>query len=105
MASYLFNLLLIVGAAFVILFWWNTQGIKQRAYQVARRHCEEHGLQLLDQSVMLKRVRLQRNNAGGLSVLRVFRFEFASTGDERYYGEVSSLGRLPRGVKLDVHRI
>ncbi len=105
MASYLFNLFLITIVFFVVLFWWNTQGIRQLAYQAARVHCEEHGLQLLDQSVMLKRVRLRRNNAGGLSVLRVFAFEFASTGDERYYGEVSSLGRAPVGVTLDVHRI
>lgn len=105
MASYLSNLFLIVIVAFVLLFWWNTLGIRQLAYKAARRHCEEQGVQLLDQSVMLKRVRLRRNKAGGLSLLRVFAFEFASTGDERYCGEVSSLGRLPISVKLDVHRI
>ncbi len=105
MASYLLNLSFIVIVSFVLLFWWNTLGIKQLAYQAARDHCEEQGVQLLDQSVMLKRVRLKRNNAGGLSLLRVFAFEFASTGDERYHGEVSSLGRVPVGVKLDVHRI
>ncbi len=80
-------------------------GIKQQAYVVAKRHCHELNLQLLDQSVMLKRVRFKRNRAGGLSLLRVFVFEFASTGDERYRGEVQLLGRVLVDVSVDLHRI
>lgn len=105
MASYLFDLLIYAGLAFLAVFWWNTMGIKQQAYDVARRHCQDLNLQLLDQSVMLKRVRLRRNQAGGLSLLRVFVFEFASTGDERYHGEIQLLGRALVDVHVDLHKI
>ena len=80
-------------------------GIRQQAYLAAQRHCRELGLQLLDQSVTLKRVRLKRNRAGGLSLLRVFVFEFASTGDERYFGEVQLLGQVLVDINVDLHRI
>ena len=105
MASYLFDLLIYAVLAFLAAFWWNTMGIKQQAYDAAKRHCLELNLQLLDQSVMLKRVRLKRNRAGGLSLLRVFVFEFASTGDERYHGEVQLMGRALLDVSVDLHRI
>ena len=105
MASHLFDLLIFAVLVFLAVFWWNTMGIKQQAYAAAKRHCLELSLQLLDQSVMLKRVRLKRNRAGGLSLLRVFVFEFASTGDERYRGEVHVLGRSLVDVSVGLHRI
>jgi len=105
MASYLLDLLIVVAVAFSAVFWWNTMGIRLQAYNAAKRHCQELGLQLLDQSVMLKRVRIKRNRAGGLSLQRIFAFEFASTGDERYCGEVQLLGRSLVDVTVDLHRI
>ena len=105
MASYLFDWLIVVVLACLAMFWWNTMGLRQQAYEAAKRHCQGLGLQLLDQSVMLKRVRFRRNRAGGLSLLRVFVFEFASIGDERYCGEVQLLGRALIAVNVDLHRI
>ncbi len=105
MATDLFDLFIWIGLAFLAVFWWNSMGIKQQAYAIAKRHCLELDLQLLDQSVMLKRVGFKRNRAGGLSLLRVFEFEFASTGDERYHGEVQLLGRALVDVSVDLHRI
>ncbi len=105
MASYLLNLLLISLIAFVAIFWWKTLGIKQIAYQVAKRRCDELGVQLLDQSIMLRGIALKRAASGNISILRKFVFEFSSTGEERYRGEIHMLGLGVNKVELDAHRI
>lgn len=105
MASYLLNLMGILLIALAVVFWWKNQGVKQIAYQVARRHCDELGVQLLDQSIMLRGISLKRTATGNLTLLRKFVFEFTSTGDERYKGEVRMLGLGVDRIDMDAHRI
>ena len=104
MASFLLNLLFVSLAVFAVGFWWKTQGIKQLAYTIAKRRCEEANVQLLDQSVMLKRLRIRRVHSGGLSVVRFFEFEFTASGAERYQGEVEMLGQHLVRVGMEAHR-
>ena len=105
MASYLVNLILMSVLAFFLVFWWKTQGVRQFAYQAARRRCEELGVQLLDQSVMLRGIAFRRAPSGNLSVLRRFVFEFSTTGAERYRGEVQMLGVTVHRIELETHRL
>ena len=105
MASYLVNLILMSVLAFFLVFWWKTQGVRQFAYQAARRRCEELGVQLLDQAVMLRGIGLKRAPSGNLSLLRKFAFEFSTSGDARYRGEVQMVGQFVDKVALEPHRI
>lgn len=86
------------------VFWWKTQGVRQFAYQAARRRCDELGLQLLDQSIMLHGIAFRRAPSGSLSVVRRFVFEFSTTGDQRYSGEVQMLGASVYRIEFEPHK-
>lgn len=105
MKEYLFNLLLLGLFAAGFSFWWNTLGVKPIAMRAAQRHCDEMGVQLLDESIVLRRARLKRDRGGSLRVWRSFRFEFSTTGDARYRGRVELLGQRVMDVQLEPHRI
>ena len=104
MAAYLLNLSCILLLFAAAIFWWQTQGVKQLAYDIARGRCDDVNVQLLDQSVMLKRVRFRRHS-GRFSVVRCFVFEFSTSGDERYHGEVKMSGRQLMNVEMEAYRI
>lgn len=77
---------------------------RERAFIAARKHCEEMGVQLLDQNVYLRRIWFKRNDAGRLCLWRAFYFEFTVVGDDRYIGRVILLGDRVTAVQLDPHR-
>ncbi len=105
MLSHLSDMLVLLLLALAAVFWWKTQQIKPHALQAATKRCEQEGLQLLDQSVVLRRVRFKRGTDGRLHACRRFRFEFSSTGVARYYGYVEVVGHRVASVSLDPHHI
>lgn len=90
--------------AIVTLFWWRTHEIKQIAHRLAKRHCGEMEVQFLDDSVVLRRIRLKYHN-GHVSLLRTFQFEFATKGDARYQGEMIFAGFKLQTIELEPYRI
>ncbi|WP_339897411.1 DUF3301 domain-containing protein [uncultured Gilvimarinus sp.] len=86
-------------------YWWRALQSKAVALGYAQRHCKEMDVQLLDQSVYLRRLWFKRNSRGALSLWRAFYFEFTSTGEDRYSGRVVMLGRRVEAVQLDPHRV
>ncbi len=98
------ELLLLCGVVMAAAFWWRTNELKQIAYQVARRRCDESGVQFLDDSVVLSKVRLRRNDEGRMTLLCHFNFEFATVGDIRYCGELQFLGRCLSAVEMEPHK-
>lgn len=88
-----------------VIFWWQTSKAKQIAHRLAKNHCIQVGVQFLDDSVVLKRVRPKRIRRGAIALCRTFCFEFASTGEERYFGEIVLLGFALQTVTLEPHRI
>ncbi len=97
-------LALAVFTAFCML-WWNAQGIKQIALRAAKDHCKKMAVQLLDEGVVLHGFWLKRDGRGSLRLWRSYNFEFTSTGNERYCGKVTLLGRFIEEVQLDPHRL
>ncbi len=87
------------------IFWWRTSEAKQIARRFAKQHCRQMEVQFLDDSVVLKQIRAARGHRGSLVLRRTFRFEFATTGAERYFGEVVLLGYRLQTVVLEPHRI
>ncbi len=90
--------------AIIALLWWRTHEIKQIAYRLAKRHCSEMEVQFLDDSIVLRRIRLKRLTNGQISLLRVFHFEFATIGDARYQGEVIFNGFKLHSIELEPYR-
>ena len=85
--------------------WWHAGKAKERALAAARQRCKLLGLQFLDHSVVLSYIRLKRGHRGIPQLQRRYRFEFSSTGDERYRGEVALTGNKVGRIDLDAHRM
>ncbi|HEB26729.1 MAG TPA: DUF3301 domain-containing protein [Porticoccus sp.] len=93
-----------VFLAFVML-WWNAQGVKQMALQATRSYCKKMEVQLLDDVVFLRGFWFKRNSQGQLCIWRSYNFEFTSTGNERYSGQIVLLGRFVDDIRLEPYRI
>lgn len=88
-----------------VMLWWNAQGVKQRALQATKAHCKEMGVQLLDDGLVLRGFWVKRNTAGRLCLWRSYNFEFTSTGNERYGGQIIMLSHWVESIQLDPHRL
>ncbi|MBV1789874.1 DUF3301 domain-containing protein [Marinobacterium sp. D7] len=89
----------------ICLLWWRGQKVREIALKHARKSCNEMDLQLLDESVALRAIWIKRDEDGQLHIWRRYTFEFTSTGDERYSGQVVTLGYRATGIDLPPHRI
>lgn len=95
--------LMLIGAA--LLFWYRGLAVRERALVAVRKHCDQMDLQLLDQTVALRSLWLQRDSSGRLRMRRRYNFEFTSTGDERYLGQVVFLGNRLDSIETQAHRL
>lgn len=79
--------------AFMVLIgsWYHVLRLRERATAHARHLCESQGVQLLDDSVALHRLRLNWRR-GTLHVLREYRFETSRGGDDRQPASIRLLG-------------
>ena len=90
-------LLLVLGA--VVGLWLKLSVARERAIRVARQQCELHGLQLLDETVGLRAVRLRR--VDGLRRLeRGYGFEVSIDGHDRESGRLWMIGHGLTGLSL-----
>lgn len=92
--------------ASLALLWWQNLKMREIALVAVKRYCDREGLQLLDQSVALKKINFKRDQHSGNVVLRRnYKFEFTSTGDERYSGMVEMHGQRLAGITTEPYRI
>lgn len=95
--------LLVLGL--FIYYSWRAFQAKDMAFAAARRHCKEMQVQMLDQTVYLRRLWIKRDARGRPGLWRAFHFEFTVTGGDRYFGRVLMLGRHIQQVELEPHRL
>lgn len=79
--------------------------VREIALAAARKHCEQMAVQLLDQSVGIYRVWLKRGTDGKIHIWRNYQFEFTSTGDERYKGNIITLAGVIESIQLQAHKM
>ena len=97
--SDLSNLLLLLLLGVVIALWLKLSVARERAIKEARQQCQQHGLQLLDETVGLRGVRLRRVN--GLRLIeRCYGFEVSIDGDDREPGRLWMIGNALTGLSL-----
>lgn len=75
------------------------------AMAFATRHCRQFNLQLLDQSMVIKGLWLDKNARGRLSIRRRYHFEFSSTGEQRYQGVLILLGSKLKSIDIEAYKI
>jgi hypothetical protein len=98
------SLELVLGLAFLALvahLWQDGLRARERALAAARRACQELDVQLLDQTVALRRLALERGPTGWLRLRREFGFEFSAEGTERRAGSAVVVAGRVESVHLD----
>ena len=92
---------LLILAAFYL--WHNALRARERARALAAALCARAGLQLLDQTVTLHRVRLRRLPDEGLRLLRCYGFDVSIDGNDRLHGSLDMLDGEVISYDLPVH--
>lgn len=98
------ELLIIIIFIFSLYYWLDSIRSKEYATEHAKNACKKVSLEFLDQTVLIKKIRLRRNSKGQLSVYREYEFEFSSTGEFRYKGEVRLLGKYLVDVEMEPYQ-
>jgi hypothetical protein len=97
--SDLSSLLLLLALGGIVGLWLKLSVARERAVLEARRQCQQHGLQLLDETVGLRGLRLRRFN--GLRMIeRCYGFEVSIDGDDREPGRLWMIGHALSGLSL-----
>jgi hypothetical protein len=89
----------------IVGIWWHGQGVKAQALIKVKRYCEEHNLQLLDESLVIRKLWFGRTKNGALSFKRTYFFEFTSTGEYRYRATVIMLGYQLLEIDAQTHHL
>lgn len=88
----------------LILYWLDSIRAKEDATKHAKAACKKVLIEFLDDTVLIKKVRLRRNTQGHLSIYREYEFEFSSTGEFRYKGEVRLLGKYLIDIEMEPYQ-
>jgi hypothetical protein len=97
--SDLSNLLLLLLLGATVGLWLKLSVARERAVREARQQCQVHGLQLLDETVGLRGLRLRRVN-GLRRVERCYGFEVSIDGHDREAGRLWMIGDALSSLSL-----
>ena len=89
----LFELLALALLAVVAWLWLDSLKARETGIRAAHQACAEEGLQLLDDTVVIRSLRPARDDEGQLKLRRVYAFEYSDNGDNRRSGSVTMLGQ------------
>ncbi len=98
------RLLFFAALAALAWFWWSSMWARELARQAAKRHCENFGVQLIDDTVERIRIGFGRDERGQACFVRVYRFEFTPNGAFRYKGEVTTRGRTVSDIRMEPYQ-
>lgn len=88
-------LIVIILFGLAVFTWQDSLAARELARSLSQRLCAEAGMQLLDQTVALRRFALARNASGWLALRRWYSFDVSIDGHDRHRGGLRLLaGRL-----------
>lgn len=97
------NEFLMIGAlAAVVWYWRDSLKSRERAVMASRLACKQLEVQLLDDTVVLIKLRLCRTRSGTMALCRLYDFDFTLDGEHRRSGSVSMRGDLIEDITLDI---
>ncbi|MCP5268917.1 MAG: DUF3301 domain-containing protein [Zoogloeaceae bacterium] len=89
----LFESLSILFFGALAWLWYDSLNAREAGIREAKSACADEDLQLLDDTVSFRSLRLVRDDNGVLRLQRTYTFEYSDTGDNRRQGSVILLGR------------
>lgn len=95
------SLALLVLLALLGGFWFAATGSRERARRLCKAACQRLGVQLLDDTVGLRRLRPGRNAAGRVCLVWDYGFEFSPDGSNRARGLIRLRGSRPELFLLE----
>jgi len=84
-------------------FWFDSLRARESAVRAARLACRADDVQLLDDTVALAALGVQRGDEGRPMLRRIYRFEFSDTGNNRLPGSITLLGAGVQSLYLAPH--
>ena len=98
------KVVIFVTLGFLAWVFWRQLAVREKAFRHAAAACEQAGVQMLDQSIGLAKLRWAKLQNGQRGILREYRFEFTSTGEQRYTGRVFMVGETLQQCEMDAFR-
>ena len=87
------------------LLWLDSLRARERALGAGRDACRRYGLQFLDETVAIARIRLRRDDEGRVRIARTYTFEFTETGNTRRQGAIVMLGQQLSDVQMEPYSV
>lgn len=94
-----FILLALIAA--LVWFWLDSMRAREVALKRCKSLCTQMNVQLLDQTVHVARLRVDRNARGQLRLRRFYVYEFSIDGEDRWYGIVILLGQRLEYLRME----
>lgn len=93
-------LLSLAAVGLVLWFWQDSLRAREQVLRACAQACRSANAQLLDQTVVLARLRPARQR-GRLVLARDYDFEFTLDGEQRWGGRARLIGRRLDRIQMD----
>jgi hypothetical protein len=84
----IYDIALLIPLSLVLMYWWRASGQKGIAVAAARAYCKDRNLQMLDQTLVFTRYRIERDARRRRRLCRIYEFDYCPDGVERQTGEI-----------------
>lgn len=91
----IYDIVLLIPLVLVLLYWWRTSNQKDVAVHAARVYCKDRNLQFLDETLVFRRHRFERDARNQRRLCRIYEFDYCPDGVNRLSGEI-----ILRGYKV-----
>ena len=91
---------LLISVALAVWFWFDSIHAREIAIEAGRQVASRDGLQLLDETVAVVRLRTARDDMGHLRLQRIYGFEVSDTGVNRLSCSLTLLGKRLQRVDI-----
>lgn len=84
----IYDLTLLLPLLLLMMYWWRSSGQKSVAVAGARSYCRERNLQMLDETLVFRHFRWERDAMGKRRLCRIYEFDYSQAGEDRHTGEI-----------------
>jgi hypothetical protein len=97
----IYDIALLIPVGLLLLYWWRASGQKDVAVAAARAYCKDRQLQLLDETLVFTRFRMERDARDRKHLCRQYTFDYCRDGTDRHSGEIVLRGH--RVLRVILH--
>ena len=84
----IYDIALLIPLMLLIMYWWRSSGQKSIAVAAARAYCKDRNLQMLDETLIFTRFRLERDARRKRRLCKIYEFDYSPGGIDRETGEI-----------------